>query len=156
NARSKLLAHAKNDKLFQNGEDVEHLAKEIRAVIGGSEEVSAKHRVVVLKRKWQSDPWSEFDEKEQPKSWDARLPLVVVPDYPEKIEGVLGKWLKDHMQENRNTSRFLLPQKGSGHIYYDRELLVLARAVWLAMTWKATEKVYADLERSFRKDELIP
>ncbi|WP_437203375.1 DUF499 domain-containing protein [Planctomicrobium sp. SH664] len=156
NARSKLLAHAKNDKLFQNGEDVEHLAKEIRAVIGGSEEVSAKHRVVVLKRKWQSDPWSEFDEKEQPKSWDARLPLVVVPDYPEKIEGVLGKWLKDHMQENRNTIRFLLPQKGTGNIYYDRELLVLARAVWLAMKWKTTEKVYADLERSFRKDELIP
>lgn len=156
NARSKLLAHAKNDKLFQNGEDVEHLAKEIRAVIGGSEEVSAKHRVIVLKKKWQSDPWSEFDEKEQPKSWDARLPLVVVPDYPEKIEGVLGKWLKDHMQENRNTIRFLLPQKGTGNIYYDRELLVLSRAVCLAMKWKATEKVYADLERSFRKDELIP
>jgi hypothetical protein len=156
NARSKLLAHAKNDKLFQNGEDVEHLAKEIRAVIGGSEEVSAKHRVVVLKKKWQSDPWSEFDEKEQPKSWDARLPLVVVPDYPEKIEGVLGKWLRDHMQENRNTIRFLLPQKGTGNIYYDRELLVLARAVYLAMKWRVTEKVYADLERSFRKDELIP
>lgn len=156
NARSKLLAHAKNDKLFQNGEDVEHLAKEIRAVISGAEDVSAKYRVVVLKKKWQVDPWSEFDEKEQPKNWDARLPLVVVPDYPEKIEGVLGKWLKDHMQEGRNTVRFLLSQKGTGNIYYDRELLVLARAVYLAMKWKTTERVYADLERSFRKDELIP
>jgi hypothetical protein len=64
NARSKLLAHAKNDKLFQHGEDIDHLAKEIRAVIGGPEEVSQKFRVVVLKRKWESDPWSEFDEKE--------------------------------------------------------------------------------------------
>lgn len=156
NARSKLLAHAKNDKLFQNNEDVEHLAKEIRAVIGGPEDVSAKHRVVVLKKKWQVDPWSEFEEKEHPKTWDGRLPLVVVPDYPDKIEGVLGKWLKDHMQEGRNTIRFLLPQKGTGNIYYDRELLVLARAVYLAMKWKATEKVYGELERSFRKDELIP
>lgn len=156
NARSKLLAHAKNDKLFQNEEDVEHLAKEIRAVIGGSEEVSAKHRVVVLKRKWQSDPWSEFDEKEHPKNWDGRLPLIVIPDYPEKIEGALGKWLKDHMQENRNTIRFLLPQKGTGNIYYDRELLILARAISLAMKWKTGERAYADLERSFRKDELIP
>lgn len=157
NARSKLLAHAKNDKLFQNNEDIDHLAKEIRAVIGGSEDVSAKHRVIVLKKKWQGDPWSEFEEKEQPKSWnDGKLPLVVVPDYPEKLEATLGKWLKDNMQENRNTIRFLLPQKGTGNVYYDRELLVLARAVFLAMKWKATEKVYGELERSFRKDELIP
>ncbi len=157
NARSKLLAHAKNDKLFQNNEDIDHLAKEIRAVIGGSEDVSAKHRVIVLKKKWQGDPWSEFEEKEQPKSWnDGKLPLVVVPDYPEKLEATLGKWLKDNMQENRNTIRFLLPQKGTGNVYYDRELLVLARAVFLAMKWKATEKVYGELERTFRKDELIP
>ncbi len=156
NARSKLLAHAKNDKLFQNGEDVEHLAKEIRAVIGGPEDVSQKYRVVVLKKKWQSDPWSEFEEKEHPKSWDGRLPLLIVPDYPSKIGGVLGKWLKDHMQEGRNTVRFLLPQKGTGNIYYDRELLVLARAVYLAMKWKSSEKAYGELERSFRKDELIP
>lgn len=156
NARSKLLAHAKNDKLFQNGEDIDHLAKEIRAVIGGSEEVSAKHRVVVLKKKWQIDPWSEFEEKEQPKAWDARLPLIVVPEYPEKLSGFLGKWLKDFLQEGRNTIRFLLPPKGTENTYHDRELLVLARAVYLASKWKATEKVYADIERSFRKDELIP
>lgn len=157
NARSKLLAHAKNDKLFQNNEDIEHLAKEIRAVIGGLEDVSQKHRVVVLKKSWQSNPWSEFEEKEQPKSWsDGRLPLIIFPDYPDKLEATLGKWLKDNMQENRNTIRFLLPQKGTGNVYYDRELLVLARAVYLAMKWKATEKVYGDLERTFRKDELIP
>ena len=156
NARSKLLAHAKNDKLFPNGEDIEHLAKEIRSVIGGAENVSQKHRVVVLKRKWRDDPWSEFDEKELPKTWDGRLTLVVVPDYPDKLETVLGKWLADHMQERRNTVRFLLPQKGSGNVYFDKELIVLARAVYLAMQWKSTEKVYGELERSFRKDELIP
>jgi hypothetical protein len=60
------------------------------------------------------------------------------------------------MQEGRNTVRFLLPQKGLGGIYYDRELLVLARAVYLAGKWKATEKVYGELERSFQKDELLP
>ncbi len=156
NARSKLLAHAKNDKLFQNGEDIDHLAKEIRSVIGGAESVSQKHRVVVLKKKWQSDPWSELEEKEQPNKWDGRLPLLIIPDYPEKCEAVLGKWLAENMQDGRNTIRFLLPQKGTGNVYYDRELLVLARAVYLAMKWKTEEKVYAALERSFRKDELLP
>jgi len=156
NARSKLLAHAKNDKLFQHGEDIEHLAKEIRSVISDPEDVSRKYRVVVLKKKWQSDPWSEFEEKEQPKSWDGRLPLLVVPDYPAKHEAVLGKWLAEHMQDGRNTIRFLLPQKGTGSVYYDRELLVLSRAVYLAMKWKTEEKIYSGLERSFRKDELLP
>ena len=123
NARSKLLAHAKNDKLFQHGEDIDHLAKEIRAVIGGPEEVSQKFRVVVLKRKWESDPWSEFDEKDHPKSWDGRLSIVVVPTYPDTLAASLGTWLKRHLQEGRNTIRFLLPQKGAGDIYYERELL---------------------------------
>jgi hypothetical protein len=156
NARSKLLAHAKNDKLFVNGEDIDQLAKEIRVVLGGPEEVSAKFRLVVLKKLWDSDPWSEFDEKDHPRYWDSRLPLVVIPDHPDKIESFLGKWLRDHLQENRNTIRFLLPQKGTGNIYFDRELLVLARAISLAAKWKGTEKVYADLERTFRKDELVP
>lgn len=156
NARSKLLAHAKNDKLFPNGEDIEHLAKEIRSVIGGAEDVSQKYRIIVLRKGWQSNPWGELDDKEHPKSWDGRLPLVVVPDYPGKVESVLGKWLADQMQERRNTIRFLLPQKGTGGIYLDKELIVLSRAVYLAEKWKATEKVYGELQRTFRKDELIP
>ena len=52
NPQAKLLAHAKNDKLFPNGEDIDHLAKEIRAVISGPEHVSQTYRVVVLKKKW--------------------------------------------------------------------------------------------------------
>ena len=154
NPQAKLLAHAKNDKLFPNGEDVDHLAKEIRSVIGGPESVSRSHQVIVLKRKWQSDPWSEFDEKSQPKDWDGRLTLVVVPEYPEKLNATLGEWLAKRLQENRNTIRFLLPQKGTDRIYSDRELLVLARAVSLAMQWKKTEPVYADLQRKFQ-GELI-
>ena len=150
NPQAKLLAHAKNDKLFPNGEDVDHLAKEIRSIIGGPESVSHSHRVVVLKRKWQSDPWSEFDEKNQPKDWDGRLTLVVIPEYPEKLNATLGEWLATRLQENRNTIRFLLPQKGTDRIYADRELLVLARAVFLAMQWKKTEPVYADLQRKFQ------
>ena len=156
NARSKLLAHAKNDKLFPDGEDIDHLAKELRSVISGPEAVSQKFRVAVLKKKWDSDPWSEFDEKDHPKNWDARLPILVVPSYPDKLEAGLGTWLKTHLQDGRNTIRFLLPQKGMGNIYFDRELIVLARAVLLAMQWKQTEKGYSELERTFRKDELIP
>ncbi len=156
NARSKLLAHARNDKLFADGQDVDQLAKEIRAVLAGPEDVSGKFRLVVLKHNWETDPWSDFEEKDQPKEWDNRQPIVVVPTYPEKPEATLGKWLKDHLQKDRNTIRFLLPPKETRHVFYDRELLVLARAVHLAKTWKENDRAYGDLERTFRKEELVP
>jgi hypothetical protein len=150
NLRTKLLAHAKNDKLFQKTEDIDHLAKEVRSVISGPEHVSQNYRVVVLKRRWASDPWSEFEEKNRPKAWDNRLPMVVVPEYPDRLETALGQWLKDHLQDGRNTIRFLLPQKGMTSLYYDRELLVLARAVYLAMQWRKEEPAYADLQKKFQ------
>ena len=149
NPQAKLLAHAKNDKLFPEGEDIDHLAKEVRSVIGGSEHVSQQYRVVVLKKKWDSDPWSDFDEKEHPKNWDERLPMVVIPTYPDKLAAGLGNWLKTHLQERRNTIRFLLPQKGTGHIYFDRDVIILARAVYLAMQWSDTEAVYRQLRTKF-------
>ena len=152
NPQAKLLAHAKNDKLFQQGEDVDHLAKEIRACISGPEHVSQHYRVVVLKRKWQSDPWSEFDDKDHPKNWDARLPMVVVPESPEKLEASLGQWLKTQLQDGRNTIRFLLPQRAAGNVYYDRELVILARAVYLAMQWSETDPFYRPLKTKFQNE----
>lgn len=151
NPQAKLLTYAKNDKLFQSGEDVEHLAKEVRSVIGGSESVSQIYRVIVLKKKWNSNPWSEFDEKDHPKNWDGRLTVVIVPESPERLT-LLGCWLKTHLQENRNTIRFLLLQKGNPNIFYDRELLVLARAVYLAMDWKKSEPIYAELQKKFQNE----
>lgn len=59
-----------------------------------------------------------------------------MPEYPEKLNATLGEWLAKRLQENRNTIRFLLPQRGADRIYADRELLVLARAAYLAMRWK--------------------
>src|SRR5262249_30723727 len=107
---------------------------------------------VVLRKKWITDPWSEFEEKDQPKSWtaDGKLVMVVVPEYPEPLEAGLGTWLKAHLQDGRNTIRFLMPLKGTDRIFNDKELLVLARAVYLAMQWKKEESAYADLQRKFQ------
>jgi hypothetical protein len=154
NLRTKLLAHAKNDKLFPNGEDIDHLAKEIRSVISGPEHVSQGFRVVVLRKKWNDDPWSEFDEKDQPKAWlsDSKLPMVVVPEHPEKLDATLGDWLAKFLQEGRNTIRFLLPPKATDNIYHEKELLVLSRAVYLAMQWKKDEPAYTELQRKFQTE----
>src|ERR1017187_6567255 len=123
NAEGKLLAHAKNDKLFEGNQDTEQLAAEVRYVVGGSEEVSRKFRVVVLRKNWQSDPWTEVAENERPESWDGRLTLIVLPEHIENIEAALGAWLKQHLSQRRNTLRFLLPKKASANIYSDRDLI---------------------------------
>jgi hypothetical protein len=156
NAEGKLLANAKNDKLFESGQDIEQLANEIRYVIGGSEDVSRQFRVVALRRNWQSDPWGELPENERPDRWDGRLTLIVLPEYADNLDAVLGGWLKQHVPQRRNTLRFLLPKKAAGNLYYDRDLIVYARAIHLANQWKDTDAAYRPLHSTYQTTHLRP
>jgi hypothetical protein len=156
NAEGKLLAHAKNDKLFESSQDIEQLAAEVRYVIAGSEEVSRKFRVVVLRKNWRSDPWTELPENERPDRWDGRLTLVALPENPDNVEATLGAWLKQHLPQHRNTLRFLLPKKTSANIYFDRDLIVYARAVYLANQWKETDPAFRPLYATYQNSHLRP
>lgn len=151
NPQAKLLAHAKNDKLFQNDEDVEHLAKEIRYALVGEGNQSNIYRTIVLKKQWQTSPWEGVEEKDHPVHWDNRIPVVVMPKSTLDNKE-LGEWLKKHVPKSRNTVRFLLPRLGSGDVFFDKSLLVLARAVFLASDWKNSEREYAQLHLKYRKE----
>jgi len=151
NPQAKLLAHAKNDKLFQYDEDVDHLAKEIRYALVGEGTQSNLYRTIVLKKKWQSDPWSEVEERDHPNNWDNRVPVVVLPKSDVGGAGI-GTWLKNHVNKNRNTIRFLLPRAGTSDVFFDQSLLILARAVYLAGDWKSSEKDYAPLYLKYQKE----
>ena len=156
NAEGKLLANAKNDKLFQDGRDLEQLAKEIRYTIGGSEDVSRAFRVVVLRRNWRSAPWTELPESDRPERWEGKLTLLVLPEYPEPLDATLGPWLKAHVADHRNTIRFLLPTRVAGNVFFDRNLLVYARAVLLASEWKGTDPAFSPLATSYQREHLRP
>ena len=156
NAEGKLLAHAKNHRLFENNQDVVQLAEEARYVIGGSEEVSRQFRVIVLRKKWQSDPWSELLENERPDRWDGRLTLIVLPEYPENVDAILGAWVKQHLSQRRNTLRFVLPKKLLGNIYFDRDLIIYARAIYLANSWQDTDPAYRPLHTTYQNSHLRP
>ncbi|HGP0126579.1 TPA: DUF499 domain-containing protein [Pseudomonas aeruginosa] len=149
NPRAKLMACARNDKLFTDGSDQAQLAKQVRYVIGGSDEVAKNFRVIALPRSWQADPWTPLDEAEQPERWDDRLPVLVLPEEPEKIDQALGRWLKDHLQKRRNTIRFLLPRSGSTNAFLDRDLLILARAEMKALEWSGQSPEYKKLHKEF-------
>ena len=151
NPQAKLMAHAKNDRLFEKGEDQNHLADEIRYVLAGSGDTSQSYRVLILKRSWNSDPWSDIEERGQPQNWDSRIPVIVIPS-GNTSDGELGKWLKTYITKYRNTVRFLLAKKGMENVFYDKALLVLARAVYLAAQWKKVDAEYASLHIKFQKE----
>ncbi|WP_199232438.1 DUF499 domain-containing protein [Azospirillum sp. TSH20] len=150
NPRAKLMACARNDKLFADGSDKAQLAKQVRYVIGGTDEVAKTFRVIALPQAWQTDPWSVLDEAEHPDRWDERLPILVLPEEPDKIDQRLGRWLKDHLQKRRNTIRFLLPRSGSSNAFQDRDLLILARAEMKAQEWSGHNPEYKKLHNEFQ------
>lgn len=151
NPQAKLMAHAKNERLFDNGADLNHLADEIRYVLAGTDGASQHNRVIVLRRSWDKDPWPEVDERDQPQNWDNRIPVIVLPS-PEVKDSELGKWLKQFVSKHRNVVRFLLPKKGTEQVFYDKALIILARAVYLADQWKKTDGSYSGLHLKYQKE----
>lgn len=150
NPQAKLMACARNDKLFSDGSDLAQLAKEVRYVIGGTEEVAKNFRVIALPKSWLTDPWTALDESEQPERWDDRLPILVLPEEPDNLDQRLGPWIKDHLQKRRNTVRFLLPRSGSSNAFQDRDLLVLARAEMKAQEWSGQSPEYKKLHTKYQ------
>ena len=152
NPQARLIASARNDKLFDDGADRERLAGEVRYVIGSQEGASRTFRVVALPARWRDAPWEGLDDREQPPAWDERMPLLVLPISPDPVGVALGPWLRDHLQTRRNAVRFLLPRVGAADLYQDRELLVLARAVVLADRWKTQGPEYRQLLSKYQRD----
>ena len=150
NPRAKLLAYARNDKLFTNGSDRAHLAKEVRFVLAGGDEAVRNFRVVVLPINWETNPWEEVDESDRPERWDDRIPVLVLPEEPRSLAESLGRWLKNSLQSRRNAVRFLMPRNGSTALYNDRDLLVLARAILKAQDWRSENSEYGKLHNKFQ------
>jgi hypothetical protein len=152
NPQAKVMASARNDKLFTDGSDLAQLAKEVRYVIGGTEEVAKNFRVIALPRSWLNAPWAALDEGEHPDRWDDRLPIVVLPEEPDRLNERLGRWLKDHLQKKRNTIRFLVPRDGMSNAFYDRDLLILARAEMKAQEWGVQNPEYRRLQTKYQNE----
>jgi hypothetical protein len=138
NPRTRLMAHARGNRSFQNSEDVDFLGAQIRQLLNGG----SLYQTIVLGRGWRARPWDE-------PPWDDRkIPLIVLPEYPDNLHATLGGWLKEHLRTGRNSVRFLLPCKdvgGASDIYLDPELMLAARAACLASNWSQSDLVYRSL-----------
>lgn len=164
NPRSKVRACAKNNKLWQPGavatngqtvypgKDIDHIRNTLRHILV-PETRQPPSRVIVLGKNWQDDPWSEVDEADQPVKWD-RPVLLVVPEQIEGghtgINGVLGAWLAKHIQNRRNTVRFLLLSAGGEGLFTNSELIYAARSSFLCSRegW-GSDSTYRSLHQDF-------
>ena len=152
NPQAKLMAFARNDRLFTDGSDGAQLGREIRYVLSGTEDVAKAFRVIVLPPAWTTVPWKGLEDSEQPDRWDDRIPILVLPEEPDKLHAQLGRWLKDQLQRRRNIVRFLLPHTGGTNAYNDRDLLVLARAILKAQEWRAQDPEYGKLQTKYQTE----
>jgi hypothetical protein len=150
NPESKLKAWARNDRAFDPqtatapglmaiGRDQEFLCKFINHYLK-TPDLSSElpSQVVVLDGNWSSAPWANIPQQEQPASWTekGKPVLIVLPSSPGDVSGILGPWLVNHVPQNRNMIRFLLPKADQPEIYADRSLLITARCALLAREWQ--------------------
>lgn len=152
NPQARLMATARNDRLFADGSDVQELSKQIKYVLAGSDQNLKPSHVIVLPANWTTRPWEEMDLQDQPTNWDERPPILVLPENPKSNGATLGAWLKDQLQKLRNTVRFVYPRQDLGNIFINRQLIVLSRAVMKAKEWATQSREYEKLRDKYQRE----
>lgn len=156
NPEARVMACARNDRLFQNGEDLEHLAREVAVVLGNDDNAAKRTRVTVLRSAWRHTPWKEMPATErldvEPAAQDLRTILVVVPEPVTPRDATLGPWLASHLTKRRNMVRFLVPRDGTPSIYADDTLVRRARAVLKAEEFGKDERRYLPLAKRYQQE----
>jgi hypothetical protein len=170
NPRSKVRACAKNNKLWHigavptagltvyPGRDIAHIRNTLRHIFV-PETTQPPSRVIILGPNWKNDPWSDVDDVDKPAKWD-RPVLLAIPEQVEcgqaGLNATLGAWLAaKHIQNRRNTIRFLLPAVEMQGLFVDEELIYSARCSFLCSrdgwgsdaTYRA---LHQDFDRSLR------
>ena len=150
NARAKLLALAKNDKLFEDGSDKEYIRSTLRYVLT-PEAAESLARIIAPGPSWLTSPWEGLEDNDQPDRWD-RPVLFILPAITENLMSDLGLWLKINVTKQRNVVRFLLPKTGASSIYEDKEVVIPARAALLSKQWGKSEGQYKIEGNKFHAD----
>lgn len=165
NPEAKLKVWARNDRTFDSlsatapgllavRRDQEYLKQVLNYLLktpDGSSELPSQP--VVLDPNWETAPWANVAQTDQPTGWTERgkPALVVLPVCPKSINERLGPWLAEHVPQNRNMLRFLLPTAESQSIYDDRNLLITARCALLASEWKTSDAQYSGLHTKYER-----
>lgn len=149
NPQAKLLASARNDKLFSRGQDIDYLQRSIAQALNPIDAASLPvSRLIVMTPSWGTQPWPDQRPEDLPAEW--REPVVIViPDVASNEK--LARWLKDNVASRRNLVHFLLPSMAQGNPYQNRELRELARCAYLAEDWGRSDPQYLQHRTTYQR-----
>jgi hypothetical protein len=163
NPESKLKAWARNEREFEPQtttapgllpvrRDQNYLKQVLNYLLKTPDgTIEPPSQPVVLDPNWERAPWANLPQADQPLGWPERGKpvLIVLPLAPKSISDVLGPWLAEHVAQNRNMIRFLLPKAECLNLFDDRNLLITARCALLAAEWKQNDQQYAKLHLKY-------
>jgi hypothetical protein len=151
NARTKVLAHARNAKLFEQGQDIEKIMAMVEYTFAPKMSADRdRFRWTVLGKQWRDYPFRAGTFKGKHPSQDLGDGQPCYVFIPEPLDNGnrklhLSRLLADHIHRYKNLVRIVMPDR---NIFEDKEILLYARALYFADQWKG-EKEYQDIATAF-------
>lgn len=154
NARTKVLVHAKNSKHFENGQDIEK-------VIGIAEWAysprnsadKSRFRYSILGKNWRSEPFvsGKFKGVMPSEVGEGQPCYVFIPEALQngELKQAIGRFLVHFVPTHKNLVRFVIPNK---NIFADKAILLNARALYFADSWKDQDAEYARLKEFYQTE----
>ncbi len=154
NAHTKLRAHAKNAKLFEQGQDIEKILSVLEWTYAPTNNADRERfRWCILGRDWRLNPFRAGTFKGKHPSQDlgdGQPCFVFIPEALSngKLKQDLSQFLTEHVQRYKNLVRFVVPNK---NIFEDQAILFYARALYFADQWKDQDD-YKKLKTQYESD----
>lgn len=154
NPRTKVLAHARNPKLFQQGQDVEKILKIIEATFAPRTSADRdRFRYSILGREWRSAPYSSGTyggKNPTSEVGEGQACYVFIPNILNNGDGKkqLSDFISRYLPRYKNLCRFVVP---TTNIFEDPDILRFARAYYFADQWKSQPE-YARLAQEFERN----
>lgn len=154
NARTKILVHAKNAKHFDAGQDIEKILGIAEWAYSPKNSTDkGRFRYCILGKNWRSEPFSsnKFKGSLPSEVGDGGPCYVFIPDAlgNGELKQSLGQFLRDRVPTHKNLIRFVLSTK---NIFEDKAILLNARALYFADSWKDQDPEFARLKEHYQSE----
>jgi hypothetical protein len=154
NARTKVLAHARNSKLFEHGQDLDKILGITEWAYSPKNSTDkGRFRFCILGKNWKQNPFVEgqFRGKLPTDIGDGQACYVFIPEALENgnIKQAIGKFLTGFIPNYKNLIRFVVPSR---NIFEDKAILLNARALHFADSWKEQDQEYSRLKDHYQNE----
>lgn len=154
NARTKILVHAKNAKHFEAGQDIEKILGITEWAYSPKNSADkGRFRYCILGKNWRQEQFTvgKFRGVMPSEVRDGEPCYLFIPDalQENQLKQTLGWLLKNLVPNFKNLVRFVIPLR---NIYDDKAILLYARALYFADSWKDQDPQYEQLKDRYQEE----